>query len=99
MCLNGADFAKNVSFKSYAAVRLPRRPLIGHILVWERVHAPWAGIPGLGHTFWQYHSSKAGRGGASSGVIASLAEAVGPWLDIKPLKTQSEQTASSFQLR
>ena len=31
----------------YAAVHLPRRPLVGHILVWERVHAPWAGIPGV----------------------------------------------------
>ena len=43
MCLNWADFAKNVSFKSYAAVHLPRRPLVGHILVWEWVHTPWAG--------------------------------------------------------
>ena len=31
----------------------------------------------LDHTFWQHlHSGKAGRGGASSGVITSLAEAL-----------------------
>ena len=49
LCLNWANFAKNVSFKSYAAIRLPRWVLVGHILVWEweRVDAPWSGIPGV----------------------------------------------------
>ena len=47
MCLNWVDFTKNVSFKSYDVIRLPRWALVGHILVWERVHAPWSGIPGV----------------------------------------------------
>ena len=44
--LKWANIAKNVSFKSYAAIRLPQQVLAGHILVWERVHPPWSGILG-----------------------------------------------------
>jgi len=47
MCLNQADFAKNISFKSYAAICLPQQLLDGCILVWERVHAPLSGIQGV----------------------------------------------------
>ena len=46
MCLNWADLAKNISFKSYAVIHLPQQALVDHILVWERVHVPWSGIPG-----------------------------------------------------
>ena len=46
MCLNWADFPKNVLFKSYAVIRLPRRVLVGHILVWEWVHTLGYGIWG-----------------------------------------------------
>ena len=61
MCLNWADFTKNVSFKSYNAVCLPRRALVGHILVWERDHVPWSGIPGVlrvSYVLWQYYAPR-----------------------------------------
>ena len=59
MCLNWADLAKNVLFMSYAAIRLLRRALVGHILVWERVHAPWSGID-AGSTESVAHASETG---------------------------------------
>ena len=51
-CLTWAHFARNVSFKSYAAIHLPWRALVGHILVWEWVHVPWSGILGVLRVQW-----------------------------------------------
>ena len=51
-CLTWAHFARNVSFKSYAAIHLPWWALVGHILVWEWVHVPWSGILGVLRVQW-----------------------------------------------